>query len=326
MYRKLIKTGIAIASIVIITSTGLLMLSNQNVSKKNMPYSQIPYCAVSPKVPANIVFAGEKINLTSQDRRERMDREILAFTYSHINTMLQIKRANRLFPIIEPILKECGIPDDFKYLMVIESNGDINARSSVGAGGLWQFMASTGKEYGLEINDYVDERYNIEKATRAACKYLKDAYEKFGNWMTVAASYNAGQASIARRIERQKEPNALNLALAPETSRYLFRLLTAKAVMSDPVGYGFLLRSHDLYPPFPTTKKTKVSGSINSWADYAKAHGITYLQLREANPWIRSTKLPNKNGKSYTVLIPDTKTLHYDPQKTKAHNPKWVIR
>ncbi|MBQ7877907.1 MAG: lytic transglycosylase domain-containing protein [Bacteroidaceae bacterium] len=306
--------------------TATILLSSSNVSKENMPYSQIPYCAVSPKLPASITFAGEKIDLTSQEHRERMDREILAFTYSHINTMLQIKRANRLFPIIEPILKECGIPDDFKYLMIIESNGDIYARSGVGAGGLWQFMEGTGKQYGLEVNNFVDERYHIEKATRAACRYLRKMYGLFDNWMTVAASYNAGETSIAKRVEAQKEKDGMNLSLVPETSRYLFRLLTAKTIFSDPVAYGFLLHSHDLYPPLPIAKKITIKGNVDNWADIAKKHGLTYLQLREANPWIRSTKMPNKTGKSYTVLIPDAKALHYNPQKTKAHNPKWVIK
>ncbi len=324
MHNMIIKKSIVFTTIA--ACIAIVLQSNSNVSKDNMPYSQIPYCAVSPKIPTSVTFAGKEIDLTVQDRRERMDREILAFTYSHINTMLQIKRANRLFPIVEPILKECGIPDDFKYLMIIESNGDINARSGAGAGGLWQFMESTGKQYGLEINNYVDERYHIEKATRAACKYLQKSYEQFGNWMTVAASYNAGNASIAKRVEAQQEDDGMNLSLVPETSRYLFRLLTAKIIFNDPVAYGFLLHSHDLYPPLPIAKKITVNNSVKNWAEIAKKHGINYLQLREANPWIRNTEMPNKNGKSYTVLIPDAKALHYNPQNTKAHNPKWVIK
>lgn len=320
------KRQITILTTIIITIISIFLLANSNVSKKNMPYSQIPYCVVSPKIPASIEFAGKEIDITQQDRRERMDREIMAFTYSHINTMLQIKRANRLFPVIEPILKECGIPDDFKYLMIIESNGDIYARSTVGAGGLWQFMESTGKQYGLEINKEIDERYHIEKATRAACKYLRKGYEEYENWMTVAASYNAGTASISKRIEAQQERDGMNLALVPETSRYLFRLLAAKALFSDPVNYGFILQHHDLYPPLPISKEISVNKAVINWPDIAKKHGLSFLQLREANPWIRSTKLNNTKRKSYKVLIPDSMKLHYDPEETSAHNPKWVIR
>ena len=173
-------TTIILAFVSSISITALL-LSNSNIEEPKKQYTEVPYCAVSPKVPRGVTFADKKIDLVQQDRRERMDREIMAFTYAHINTILQIKRANRLFPIIEPILKECNVPDDFKYLMIIESNGDIYARSSVGACGLWQFMEKTGKEFGLEINAEVDERYNIEKATRAACDYLKKSYEEFGD-------------------------------------------------------------------------------------------------------------------------------------------------
>ena len=166
-----------------------------------------------PEIPTSMVFAGDTIDLTQQDRRERMDKEMLSFTYSHINTMLIIKRANRLFPVVEPILNECGVPDDFKYLMIIESNGDPEAFSPSKAGGLWQFLEKTGREYGLEVTDEIDERYHTEKATRAACKYLKDSYELYGDWLTVAASYNTGRTNVAKRKERQKEERAINLVL-----------------------------------------------------------------------------------------------------------------
>ena len=320
------KTTALLATLILGLIGGWLLLSSESTSNDNMPYSQIPYCCVSPDIPKSVTFAGEKITLTQHDRRERMDREILAFTYSHINTLLQIKRANRLFPIVEPILKECGVPDDFKYLMIIESNGDIHARSTVGAAGLWQFMEKTGREYGLEVNNYVDERYHIEKATRAACKYLKKSYEEFGNWMTVAASYNAGTANISKRVESQKEGNAINLVLVPETSRYLFRLLAAKTIFADPIAYGFIIKKSDLYPPLKIKEHITISKPVNSWADIAKKHKLTFLQLREANPWMRSSTMPNKTGKIYQVQIPDAEALHYNPKETKPHNPKWVLR
>lgn len=276
-------------------------------------------------IPTSTTFAGEVIDLTLQDRRERMDKELLSFTYSHINTLLIIKRANRLFPIVEPVLKECGVPDDFKYLMVIESNGDPEAVSPSKACGLWQFLEGTAKEYGLEVNKEVDERYHIEKATRAACEYLKESYEIFGDWLTVAASYNTGRANITKRQERQKQQKAIDLVLPDETSRYMFRLMAVKTIFENPAKYGFILRSNDLYPVIPAVQEVIVKGNINSWADFAKSHGITFRELREANHWIRWTELTNKNKRSYKVQIPDKNALRYNPAETKAHNPNWVI-
>jgi soluble lytic murein transglycosylase-like protein len=212
------------------------------------------------------------MDLGTQDRRERMDREMLSFCYSHINTMLQIKRANRLFPIVEPILKAQGIPEDFKYLMIIECNGDIEARSNAGAAGPWQFLEKTGRQYGLEVNGEVDERYNIEKATVAACKYLKESYEEFGDWLTVAASYNTGRSNVSKRITAQKEKKAIDLVLLPETSRYIFRLLAVKTVFSNPKAYGFILKESDLYPAVPIARTITISGPVSSWAAIAKKH------------------------------------------------------
>ena len=279
-----------------------------------------------PEIPTSITFAGDVIDLTLQDRRERMDKEMLSFTYSHINTMLLIKRANRLFPIVEPILKECGVPDDFKYLMIIESNGDPEALSPSKAGGLWQFLEKTGREYGLEVNDEIDERYHTEKATRAACKYLKDSYEIFGDWLTVAASYNTGRANVTKRQTSQKEQKAIDLVLPDETSRYIFRLMAVKTIFQSPAEYGFMLRSSDLYPAIPIECEVVASGATIDWADFAKKHGLTFLQLREANHWIRRATHNNKSGKSYKVQIPDKDALRYNPAETKAHNPGWVIQ
>ena len=280
----------------------------------------------SPEIPTSITFAGDVIDLTLQDRRERMDKEMLSFTYSHINTMLIIKRANRLFPIVEPILEECGVPDDFKYLMIIESNGDPEALSPSKAGGLWQFLEKTGREYGLEVTAEVDERYHTQKATRAACKYLKDSYELYGDWLTVAASYNTGRTNVTKRQERQKEQKAIDLVLPDETSRYIFRLMAVKTIFQCPAKYGFMLRSSDLYPTIPIEREVTVNSTVIDWADFAKKHGLTFMQLREANHWIRRTTLNNKTGKSYKVQIPYKNALRYNPAETKAHNPDWVIK
>ena len=323
-FKEAITTTLMLA---VLTATTLLLSSNNHQNTTQDDDKKIPGngYTCSPEVPASITFAGEKIDLTAQDRRERLDREILAFTYSHTNTLLIIKRANRLFPIIEPILKEYGVPDDFKYLMIIESNGDFEARSPAGAAGLWQFMEGTGREFDLEVNKEIDERYHIIKATRAACRYLKLGYKRFGDWITVAASYNAGFGNISKRKSSQQQDKAIDMVLPAETSRYIFRLMAVKQVMSEPQKYGFSLRSSDLYPVIPVTKEIAIDSTEVDWVDFAKENDLTYLQLREANHWIRSTTLKNKNGKSYKVAIPDINAIHYDPKKTKAHNPNWVV-
>lgn len=286
--------------------------------------SEVPYCVTSPTVPQQATFDGTTIDLRRYDRRERMDRELMAFTYMHSTTMLMIKRANRYFPIVEPILKENGIPDDFKYLMVIESSLNPIARSPAGAAGLWQFMPATGREFGLEVNDNIDERYNIEKATRAACKYFKQAYEKYGDWMAVSAAYNAGQGRISTELEKQLASHAMDLWLTEETSRYMFRLLAAKEVLNNPRRYGFLLKREHLYPRIPY-KEVVVTTGIDNLDEYARQQSITYAQLRDANPWLRQHSLSNKTGRRYVLHIPTQEGMNYDPKKTIPHNRQWVI-
>jgi hypothetical protein len=321
--KTLIGCTATIATILICSH---LLQSHQTTNGQNSPRSQVPYNVTSPEVPPAMEFAGERIDLTRSDLRERMDREILTFTYSHINTQLMLKRANRLFPVIEPILRSQGLPDDIKYLMIIESNGDIYARSPVGAAGLWQFMPATGKEYGLEVNNAIDERYNIEKATRAACRYLKKSYAQYGDWLTVAASYNTGNNNINKRAVAQGEKKGTDLSLLPETSRYMFRMLTAKLIFSDPARYGFLLKSSDLYPPIAMSDTLEVDDALINFTEIAKKNGLNYMQLRDANPWIRSTSTKNPGRKKYRIYIPDKASLHYDPAKTKAHSSAWVVK
>ena len=302
-----------------------LLLSNNKVGDKEMPESKVAALAVVPEVPAEVSFADETIKLNRSDLRERMDREITAFTYSHQLTLLMIKRANRYFPIVEPILKECGVPDDLKYLMVIESNLSPRARSAAGAAGMWQFMQETGRKYGLEVNANIDERYNIEKATRAACAYLKESYELYGDWMTVAASYNAGQNGITRRLDQQGVDNAMDLWLVEETSRYMFRILTAKMVLENPKAYGFMLKRSQLYPYIVPKEIVTTTQQIDDLTAFAKEHGVTIAQLKEENPWLREYTMNNKSGRTYRLRIPDVEGLHYDPTKTKPHNPNWTI-
>lgn len=286
--------------------------------------SEVPYCVTSPTVPDKIDFAGQEIDLKRYDHRERMDRELMSFTYMHSSSMLIVKRANRYFPIIEPILKANGIPDDFKYLAVIESTLNPLAKSPAGAAGLWQFMPVTGKEFGLEVNNFVDERYHIEEETKAACKYLKQAYNKYENWICVAASYNAGQGRISTQMQKQMVDQAVDLWLVEETSRYMFRLLAAKAVISNPQQYGFLLKREHLYPSIPYTEVTVTTGIVNL-AQYAKDKGITFAQLKDANPWLRDASLMNKSRRTYVLRIPTQEGMHYDPKKTVPHNKNWVI-
>lgn len=299
--------------------TGSTCLGEQHSVK-----SEVPYCVTPPTVPEEVTFDGTAIDLRRYDRRERMDRELMSFTYMHSTTMLMLKRANRYFPIVEPILKANGIPDDFKYLMVIESNLNPIARSPAGASGLWQFMPATGREYGLEVNENVDERYNIEKATKAACKYFKQAYAKYGDWMAVSAAYNAGLARISSQLDKQLASHAMDLWLVEETSRYMFRLLAAKEVFGNPQRFGFLLKKEHLYPQIPYTEVT-VTTPINNLDEYAKQKGITYAQLRDANPWLREHSLKNKSGKKYVIHIPTQSGMNYDPKKTVPHNKQWVI-
>jgi len=258
-----------------------------------------------PEVPEFMVFAGDTIRFDRADIYERMDRELIAFTYSHQVSLLMLKRSTKYFPIIEPILKANGVPDDLKYLMVIESNLDPEARSTSGAAGFWQFLPGTAKEYGLEVEDTYDERYDAVKETVAACKYLKEAYGKYGDWMTVVASYNAGQNGISKRIERQKQCKAFNLWVPAETSRYMFRILVAKMMFENPSAFGFSLKAEDYYKCVPAETEMTVSGDIEDLAEFAADYGVSYAQLRRANPWLRDIKFKPKNPtKKYTIIIP----------------------
>lgn len=274
-------------------------------------------------VPDSISFCGETIDLTRFDRRENMDRELLAFTYMHSTSIQIIKRANRYFPIIEPILRKNGIPDDFKYLMAIESNNNPLARSGAGAAGLWQFMPVTAREFGLEVGNNIDERYHVEKSTEAACRYLKQAYDRFGSWINVAASYNAGQSRISQELKKQYEENALDLYLVEETTRYIYRILAAKMMLSDPTLFGFYLNANDLYIPIQY-HEIAINKTIENLPRFAKARGISYALLRKLNPWIRSNHLPVHNGKRYFIRIPDTGNISYNHRLIIPHNPKWI--
>ena len=305
--------------------TGLLILSALTLSFIYPGFLRAQTLQVPPPdVPQYVVFAGETIRFDRADLRERMDRELIAFTYTHSTSTLMIMRANSIFPQVEPILKRMGVPDDLKYLMVIESNLDPQAASSAGAAGLWQFIQSTGRAYGLEVNANIDERYHTVKATEAACKFLKEAYDKYGNWMTVAASYNGGQQGMDRRIVEQQQTNALDMWLVNETSRYMFRLLAVKMMLENPQPFGFTFKREDLYPYIPAKEQVKVTDPIPNLVEFALEHGVTFADLKRANLWLRESKLNNNSHRTYYIDIPDLDALHYNPSRTKVHSPAWV--
>jgi membrane-bound lytic murein transglycosylase D len=252
--------------------------------------------------PAEVDFAGEPAPLYIYDVRERFERELLVNANLDATTLLIIKRANRVFPVIEPILVKNGVPDDFKYLAVIES-GLLNVVSPAGARGMWQFMPETAREKGMEVNENVDERYHLEKSTEAACKYLLAAKLKFGTWTLAAASYNGGMTGVTKQIDMQKVTNYYDLLLTEETSRYVFRILALKEIMKNPLLYGFEVAPEELYENLPT-RKMEVDSTINDLADFAKTQGINYKILKIHNPWLRDKKLLNISKKKYIVEIP----------------------
>ena len=263
------------------------------------------YNVYALNLPEKMDFAGEDVPLELQDIHERMDRELLVNTYWQSNGLLLLKRANKYFPLIESILAEEGVPDDFKYLAVIES-GLTQAISPARAVGFWQIMEGTGKDYKLEINDNVDERYHIEKSTRVASKYLKKSKEKFGTWTLAAAAFNAGDRGIQRQLDRQKVDDYYDLLLGEETGRYLFRILALKEIMNDPEKYGFNFNDEHLYNPVPT-RKVKVDTAVSDFADFAKEFDINYKILKLHNPWLREAHLNNASGKTYYIEIPEEK-------------------
>lgn len=254
-------------------------------------------------MPEDLEFAGERVPTEIPDVYERMDRELLVNTYWQSNTLLLLKRANKYFPIIEPILAEHGVPDDLKYVAVIESSLT-NAVSPAGARGFWQFMESTGKEYGLEINDNVDERYHLEKSTHAAAEYFKKSKERFGNWTLAAAAYNAGDYGVDKQRERQDVRDYYDLLLGEETGRYVFRILALKEIMENPDKYGFNFRQKDLYQDIPSYK-VKVDTAVSDFAKFAKDFGINYKILKIHNPWLRETHLNNRSRKEYLIELPE---------------------
>jgi membrane-bound lytic murein transglycosylase D len=262
----------------------------------NMPH------ITAPKLPTSYTLFGEKVPLDVFDIKDRLDRELVVNSYMQGSTVQIIKQMKRWFPLIEQRLKENGIPDDFKYLAVAES-ALMPAKSGVGASGFWQFMKGTGPSYGLEINEYVDERYHVLKSTDAACSYLKDAYAKFNNWTAAAASYNCGMGGYNGAATSQGTYNFYNLWLPDETMRYIYRIMALKYILDNPERSGFYLDASDTYKPYKT-KTINVTTSISSLVQFALENGTNYKAIKVLNPWLRDKSLPNKSGKNYQILIP----------------------
>lgn len=304
IYIKILTITTSIISIFIILNL-FTFSSEPTLVKKSAPTFKDGYSIFSLKIPNKITFAQEKVPVNKHWVKESLDRELLVNTYWQSQTVLFIKRCNRFFPVIEPILKAQGIPDDFKYLAVIESGLMPRSVSPAGAAGIWQFMSATAKEYGLEVNSEVDERYHLEKATLAACKYFKKSYSVFNNWTLVAASYNAGKRGVSNQLERQKTDNYYDLLLGEETGRYVYRIIALKEILSDPTKYGFYVPEDDLYPQIPT-QTISIDSTINNIAVFASSYEISYKELKDLNPWLRDNKLSNTRKKTYSINLPNT--------------------
>jgi len=288
-----------ILSLILVLFVTLLLL---NGIQKEKSFTHELYKIQAIKLPTNLNLAGERVPIEKKDIRERMDRELLVNTYWQSNGLLLIKRANKYFPILEPLLKKYGLPDDFKFLALAES-AFTDETSSAGAAGIWHFMKRTGKEYGLEINKNVDERYHIEKSTKVAAAYLKKSKERFNSWTLAAAAYNAGNYGIHKQLEKQQVTNYYDALLANETERYIFRIIALKEVISNPKKYGFIFDQEDLYT-HTKTRVIKVDTVISNITLFAKKFGITYKELKIHNPWLRENKLNNASRKLYEIKIP----------------------
>ena len=301
---KFLKNILAVIGV--ISVSGILIFSMQKAPSDDTIGKEKPmvndYNVYALEMPEGLNFAGEPVPVDNPDIYERMDRELLVNTYWQSNGLLMFKRAQKYFPIIEPILKKNGVPDDFKYLAVIES-GLTNAVSPAGATGVWQIMKATGRENGLEVNSNVDERYNLEKATEVACDYLKKAKENLGSWTLAAAAYNAGNTGVSRRLNEQDVSGYYDLLLGEETGRYVFRIIALKEILSHPDKYGFNFNKSHLYKEVPTYK-VEVDTAVTDFAQFAKKFGINYKILKLHNPWLREKHLNNSSRKQYEIEIP----------------------
>ena len=299
IWRRFVAPFLVVMNIAVVV---VILVSAQSGNTEVVVKKDVMYKPVD--LPDAVNFAGEKMPLDRFYVKEALDRELLSNAYFHSQTIRYIKLVPRYFPIIEPILKEHGIPDDFKYLAVAESGLNPRAISPARAAGFWQLMEGTAKDYGLEINSEVDERYHIEKATHVACEYIKKAYEKFGSWTMVAAAYNRGMNGINRQVVRQKEDDYYDLLITTETARYVYRIVALKLLLENPEKYNFYIPEEDKYQIIPT-KKVEIKGSVSNFADYAQKQGLSYKVFKDFNPWLRENELTYSGRKRYWVEIPE---------------------
>ena len=296
------KKGVIVAVVVIAMSVMCCAGGSAQTNEKRKTSEFAP--VIVPPLPDKIAFAGDETPLRKFYVKEGLQRELITNEYMHSRMLMTILNSRRYFSIIEPILKRNGIPEDFKYLCATESNLDPEAVSSAGAAGLWQFMSATAKEYGLIVNKSIDERYNIEKATEAACRYFINAYGRLGNWTLVAASYNVGINGVARRLEQQRVKSYYDLVLPIETTRYVFRILAHKLMLSDPETYGYCVSEDECFVCYDKFRTVEVGDKDIDWVKVAHDNGVTYKELRLFNPWIRNLSYENKEGTKFTVKIP----------------------
>lgn len=305
MIKKVLYSLLGIISLAIVLKLFSYAVDPDGGSRIQAIDSTKSFSVFSIEIPRKVDFAGERVPLEIIDVYERLDRELLVNTYWQSQTLLFHKRAYKYFPVIEPILKKYGVPDDFKYLALVESGFVNNLVSPAGATGFWQLMDGTAMDKGLEVNEEVDERYHIEKSTEAACKYIIEAYKMLKSWTLVAASYNMGIGGIQNQMQRQKAENYYDLLLNEETSRYVFRAIAVKLIITDPKKYGYHLNSKDLYKPI-ATYTIAVDTGISDLASFATSQGVNYKILKIFNPWLRQNYLTNVEHKKYFITLPKT--------------------
>lgn len=311
-----IKRIFSLALLMFLTTVGQLFIFSTSIDdEKYRQDFKSRYQTVSIDIPETLNFAGEQVPLNDFEVYERMDRELMINTYWHTQTILAHKRANRWFPVIIPILKRNGIPEDFKYIPVIET-GFMNLTSPAGAVGFWQFMEVTAKEYGLEISSQVDERYHVEKSTQAACDYFRKLYKELGNWTLVAAAYNMGLSGVKGQLSKQNSSSYYDLLLNQETSRYVFRLLATKEIFERPDDYGYMIRPKDLYKQIPTYT-VKVDTAVVDFVKFSERLKVSYKTLKIFNPWLKDYALDNRDRKTYYIQIPKDGFLESSPFQDK---------
>ena len=296
-----IKTAL-LALLLIGVTTTCSFAQHDEVNAEVLSFDHMTQYVHDIELPETMEFCGEQVPLDRFYVREALEREILVNTYRHATNILLLKRTTRWFPVIEPILRKNNLPEDFKYLAMIESDLT-NAVSPSKAVGFWQFLEGTGKQYKLEIYKEVDMRYHQEKETQAACDFLNDLYKRFGSWTLAAAAYNCGGGKVSRTIEEQHVTSYYDMLLPAETERYIYRILALKLITQNPEKYGFHISDEGWYQPLQY-KTVTVTQTIDDLAQWAVNQGTNLKMLKYYNPWLRSNTLTISPGNSYVIKLP----------------------